>query len=116
MLTGIVSVIYPSNNLATDKTFWQTALGLEPYFDQPFYVGFQVGGQELGLDPDAANEGLTHPVTYWQTTDITADLTALTAAGATQNGETRDVGQGVLLTTMRDTAGNVFGLLQRPAG
>jgi predicted enzyme related to lactoylglutathione lyase len=115
MLTGIASVIHPSNDLPADKAFWQTALGTEPYFDQPFYVGFHVGDQELGLDPHAAAEGLPYPAVYWHTTDISTAITQLTQAGATPNGEIRDVGQGVLLATLHDTAGNLFGVLQRPA-
>ncbi len=115
MLTSIASVIHPSNDLAADTAFWRIALGTEPYFDQPFYVGFRVGDQELGLDPHAAAEGLPYPVAYWHTTDINTTITKLTRAGATPNGGVRDVGEGVLLATLHDTAGNLFGLLQRPA-
>ncbi|MCI0159423.1 glyoxalase [Leifsonia shinshuensis] len=114
MLTGIASVIHPSTDLATDTAFWQAALGIEPYFDQPFYVGFQIDGQEFGLDPDAAGEGLSYPVVYWHTTDIAATIVSLSAAGARINGQPRDVGQGVMLATLRDASGNLFGLLQRP--
>lgn len=48
-LLGLRTLIYPSNDLETDKTWWAQALGFQPYFDQSFYVGFDVGGYELGL-------------------------------------------------------------------
>lgn len=116
MLTGLASVIYPSNDLEADKAFWCAALGVAPYFDQPFYVGFTVDGRELGLDPNAAEEGLTYPVAHWAAEDLSGARDALQASGATLNGDIRDIGQGVLMATMRDRAGNIFGLIQRPTG
>jgi len=93
--------------------FWQAALGLVPYFDEPFYVGFNVDGCELGLDPNAATEGLHYPVTYWTTTDIYAAHVAMLAAGAISHRDITSVGDGVLVATMKDISGNLFGLLQR---
>lgn len=114
MLSGPGSLIFPSNDLDADKAFWTTALGVEPYFDEPFYVGFTVDGREVGLDPHAAAEGLSYPVSYWTTTDIQATRGALIARGAFAHTDVKDVGQGVLLATLRDRTGNVFGLIQRP--
>ena len=113
MFNGIASVIFPTSNLEVDKTFWQAALGVTPYFDEPFYVGFNVDGCELGLDPNAADEELTYPVTYWTTTDIHASHAALLAAGAITHRDIKSVGDGVLVVTMKDISGNLFGLLQR---
>lgn len=113
MLNGIASVIFPTSNLEVDKTFWQAALGVTPYFDEAFYVGFKVDGCELGLDPNAADEGLAYPVTYWSTTNIHASHTALLAAGAIAHRDITSVGDGVLVATMKDISGNLFGLLQR---
>ena len=113
MFNGIASVIFPTSNLEVDKAFWQAALGVAPYFDQPFYVGFTVDGCELGLDPNAAEDGLTYPISYWTTTDIHASLTALLAAGALVHRDIKSVGDGVLVVTMKDMSGNIFGLLQR---
>ena len=113
MFNGIASVIFPTSNLEVDKAFWQAALGVAPYFDQPFYVGFTVDGCELGLDPNAAEDGLTYPISYWTTSDIHASLTALLAAGALLHRDIKSVGDGVLVVTMKDMSGNIFGLLQR---
>ena len=48
-LLGLRTLIYPSDNLEADKKWWSQLLGFDPYFDQPFYVGFDVGGYELAL-------------------------------------------------------------------
>lgn len=112
MLTNIASLIHPTEDLARDREFWRTALGVEPYFDQPFYVGFRVGEAELGLDPDAASEGLTQPVTYWEVADITAALALLEAAGATAPSGIRDL-YGLRMATITDRSGRVMGVLQR---
>lgn len=113
MLTGIASVIFPTNDLEFDKAFWATALDAQPYFDQPFYVGFKIDGRELGLDPNASDEGLHGPVSYWATEDLHVTCDALLAAGASSFGDVRDIGDGVLLVALKDPSGNVFGLLQR---
>jgi len=52
-LEGLRTVIYPASDLDAAKEWWTTTLGIEPYFDQPFYVGFNVAGYELALLPDA---------------------------------------------------------------
>ena len=113
MFNGIASVIFPASNLEVDRAYWQAALGIAPYFDQPFYVGFTVDGCELGLDPNAAEDGLSYPISYWTTTDIHASRTALLAAGALLHRDIKSVGDGALVVTMKDMSGNIFGLLQR---
>jgi hypothetical protein len=65
MFQGLRSVIYPTTNLVADKTWWIDLLGIEPYFDEEFYVGFNVGGYELGLDPNASTEGDATSTVYW---------------------------------------------------
>ena len=70
MFLGLRTVIYPAPDLAASKAWFRQVLGAEPYFDQPFYVGFQVAGYELGLDPHA--EVSTGPISYWGVAD--ADL------------------------------------------
>ena len=62
-LLGLRTLIYPSKNLKEDREWWEKTLGIEPYFDEPFYVGFNVGGYELGLDPNSKVED--GPRTYF---------------------------------------------------
>ena len=52
MFLGLRTVVYKVSDLGRAKAWYTKVLGIEPYFDEPFYVGFNVGGYELGLDPD----------------------------------------------------------------
>ena len=70
MTSGLSTVIYPVKDLARAKALYAALLG-EPAMDAPYYVGFQVGDQQLGLDPHGHDQGLTGPVGYWTVDDIT---------------------------------------------
>lgn len=82
---------------------------MEPYADQPYYVGFRLGDQEIGLDPNGHKTGMT---TYYHVDDIRKALQSLIDAGATVLDEIRDVGGGRLIATVKDADGNTVGLLQ----
>ena len=114
MLEGLRSIIYPSKDLVSDKAFWTKALGIPPYFDQDFYVGFNVGGYELGLDPNGGSEENTGPVTYWGCSDIAATAQDLAGKGITQQDEIHNVGEDILMATFLDDAGFTFGIIQNP--
>ena len=66
MFQGLRTVIYNVDNLEKAKAWYTEVLGTKPYFDQPFYVGFNIGGFELGLDPDMSgvSKGI-NAVAYW---------------------------------------------------
>jgi len=102
----------PLRDLAKAKAVYRELLGLEPYADEPYYVGFRVGDQELGLDPNGHGKGMTGPVGYWNVDDITSTLKALLEAGAEAQQEITDVGGGKLIATVKDADGNVIGLVQ----
>ena len=87
-------------------------LDAAPQTDGPFYVGFDVAGQHIGLVPGGGPQGMTTPVTYWHVSDIKAKLAEVTAAGATVREDAHDVGGGRLVATFADADGNVLGLLQ----
>lgn len=114
MFEGVRSVIFPTADLAASTAFWSTVLGTAPYFEEPFYVGFHVGRDELGLDPDALVEGMPGPVAYWKVADVETARTALVAAGATQVTGIRDVGGGIRLTTVAVPEGHLVGLIEQP--
>ena len=82
MNQGIRTVIYPVKDLAQAKTLYRTLLGVEPYGDEAYYVGFRVGDQEIGLDPHGHPQGTTGPVGYFHVSDIRQSLQALVDAGA----------------------------------
>jgi predicted enzyme related to lactoylglutathione lyase len=114
MFTGLKSVVYPSADLEANTKFWETMTGVKPYFAESYYVGFKVGEIELGLDPNAAKEGLTYPVSYWHVKEVKAAVSEIVAGSATINGEPRDVGGGMMMATFKDPSGNIFGIIDEP--
>jgi predicted enzyme related to lactoylglutathione lyase len=112
MLLGLRTIVYPASDLDAAKAFFTELTGEPPYFDQPFYVGYSVGGNELGLDPHAdADAG---PVTYWGVEDVDAALARLRALGATEHDAVRDVGEGIRLASVRGPGGVVVGVIENP--
>lgn len=113
---GLRTVIYPAPHLDAAKDWYSRALGIEPYFDQPFYVGFNVGGYELGLDPNAPSAPVEEGghMAYWGVNDIDAALQHLLATGASPHGPVQDVGDGIQVATVRDPFGNLLGLIENP--
>jgi predicted enzyme related to lactoylglutathione lyase len=116
MLLGLRTVIYKAPDLARAKTWYSTVFGIRPYFDQPFYVGFNVGGYELGLDPDmtGAKPGAGGSVAYWGVANLDAALAEATKAGATTVSPAQDVGEGIRVGSVADPFGNVIGLIENP--
>jgi predicted enzyme related to lactoylglutathione lyase len=111
-LLGLRTVIYPARDLSAAKAWWTALLGQEPYFDQPFYVGFEVGGYELGLLPDAeADDGA---LTYWGVEDCAAALATALAAGATEHTPVSEVGDGIVTAAVRTPDGSILGLITNP--
>ncbi|MFE9104479.1 VOC family protein [Actinomadura geliboluensis] len=109
---GIKTVLHPVSDLAKAKAVYAALLGTAPQTDSPYYVGFEVGRQHIGLVPDGGPQGMTSPVAYWHVPDIEAKIAALTAAGATVKEAPHDVGAGRLVATVTDPDGNVLGLIQ----
>ncbi|MGH7629230.1 MAG: VOC family protein [Gemmatimonadales bacterium] len=114
MNQGIRTFIYPVKDIARAKTLYSTLLGVEPYVDEAYYVGFRVGDQEIGLDPNGHNQGMTGPVGYWHVDDIKKSLQLLLDAGAHAQQEVKDVGGGKLIASVKDADSNAIGLVQSP--
>lgn len=110
--TGLRTIVYPATDLAASRAVLTSLLGAQPHTDQPYYVGWNVAGQEVALDPHGAAKGLAGPVPYWHVDDIAARVAALVAAGAKVLQEPTDVGGGKLTATLADPDGNVIGLVQ----
>ncbi len=111
MLLGLRTAIYRTPDLAAGKLWYTKALGFGPYFDQPFYVGFNVGGYELGLLPDATQSTVG---VYWGVRDIAAAYARLLELGAEPRTEITDVGEGIRAADVLDPFGNVFGIIENP--
>jgi predicted enzyme related to lactoylglutathione lyase len=111
MNQGINTIVYPVKDIARAKALFRELVGVEPYADAPYYVGFKVGNQDIGLDPHGHQEGMT---AYYHVDDIQKSLKHLLDGGAKTLQEIRDVGRGRLIASVKDTDGNVIGLLQDP--
>ncbi|MFF0306890.1 VOC family protein [Streptosporangium sp. NPDC004379] len=109
---AIKTVLHPVSDLAKAKAVYSALLGVAPQTDSPYYVGFEAGGQHIGLVPGGGPQGMTSPVAYWHVPDIEAKLAEVIAAGAIVKEAAHDVGGGRLVATVTDPDGNVLGLLQ----
>ena len=109
---GIKTVLHPVSDLEKAKAVYAALLGVAPQADAPYYVGFDVAGQHIGLVPGAGAQGMSSPVGYWHVPDIEAKLAEVTAAGATVKEAPHNVGGSRLVATFTDPDGNVLGLLQ----
>jgi predicted enzyme related to lactoylglutathione lyase len=109
MFLGLRTVVYHAPDLAKAKA-WYTAA-----FDEPFYVGFEVAGYELGLDPDVTNVNVgNNAVAYWGVSDIDRAYAHLLDRGAEPRQSVRDVGGDIKVATIADPFGNIIGLIQNP--
>ena len=116
MFLGLRTAIYQVSDIAKARDWYSSILGFAPYFDQPFYVGFNVAGYELGLQTSEAEtvnkaEGV---VAYWGVDDAAVALKHLLEKGATLHEEVQDVGGDINVATVRDPFGNVFGVIENP--
>ena len=116
MVKGLATAIYHVTDLDKAKAWYAKAFNQRPYFDQPFYVGFNIGGYELGLNPDqsVAQAGRGGSVAYWRVAAIDAALQHFVNMGATLVTPAEDVGEGIKVATVADPFGNLIGLIENP--
>jgi predicted enzyme related to lactoylglutathione lyase len=113
---GLRTVVYHVNDLARARAWYQDVLGIAPYFDQPFYVGFNVGGYEFGLHPPSTQRpsGAGGAIAYWGVRDVEATFRRLVERGATAVEAVQDVGEGIQVASVTDPFGNLLGLIHNP--
>ena len=109
---GIKTVLHPVSDVAAAKAVYTALLGVEPSADAPYYVGYDLAGQHIGLVPGGGPQGMTSPIAYWHVSDIEAKLAEVVAAGASVQESPHDVGGGRLVAAFTDPDGNVLGLVQ----
>jgi predicted enzyme related to lactoylglutathione lyase len=116
MVQGLATVIYHVPDLERAKAWYTKAFDKRPYFDQPFYVGFNIGGFELGLDPnpESSAPGRGGVVAYWRVPAIESAVEHFVAAGAAIVSAVQDVGGGIKVATVADPFGNSIGLIENP--
>ena len=113
MLKGLRTAIYPVADLAAAKAWYVSVMGHAPYFDEPFYVGFSVGGFELGLVPDGVS-GVSGAQVLWGVDDIEVAYERLLELGATSLEPVTAVGGDIKVAAVRDPFGNRLGLIENP--
>lgn len=113
MIKGLRTVIYPAPDLQAARTWYEKVLERAPYFDQPFYVGFSVGGFELGLVPDA-QPGVAGAQALWGVADAAEAYKKLIELGATSLEAVTEVGEGIRVAAVQDPFGNRFGIIENP--
>jgi predicted enzyme related to lactoylglutathione lyase len=109
---GIKTVLHPVSDLEKAKPVYAALLGAAPSADSAYYVGFDTGGQHIGLVPKGGPQDMASPVAYWHVPDIEAKLAEVTAAGGALKDAPRNVGGGRLVASFTDPDGNVLGLIQ----
>lgn len=106
--------MFPVSNLKNATKLYRTLLGIDPYVEQDYYVGFRLGELEVGLDPQGHQRGSTGALAYWSVDDAAASLQALIDAGAEKVQDATDVGYGKIIAIAKDADGSMIGLLQAP--
>lgn len=114
-MLGLRTIIYKVDNLQIAKEWYTHAFKVNPYFDEPFYVGFNIGGYELGLIPDSVQgEKGDNVIAYWGVDDIQKDYKRLIEHGATEHEKPNNVGGDIIVASLGDPWGNVIGLIYNP--
>ena len=113
MILGLRTAIYPAPDLPAAKAWYEQVLGRKPYFDEPFYVGFAVGGFELGLVPDG-EPGTSGAQPLWGVANAESEMARLLELGATLLDPVTDVGGGIRVAAVKDPSGNRFGIIENP--
>ena len=113
---GLRTACYIVSDLEKAKAWYSDVLGFGPYFDEPFYVGFNVGGYELGLMPaeEINQPGPGGALIYWGVPEMEAAFQHLKEKGAREREAAQDVGSGIKVATFFDPFGNIFGIIENP--
>ena len=116
MLLGLRTVIFKVTDLAQAKRWYKEVFGIIPYFDEPYYVGYNVGGYELGLDPSGEGQrpGPGGSVAYWGVADLAESFVRLNEHKVKVVAPLQDVGEGIRVATISDPFGNLIGLIENP--
>jgi predicted enzyme related to lactoylglutathione lyase len=115
-ILGLRTVIYKVSDINAAKAWYARAFNAKPYFDQPFYVGFNIGGYELGLDTEESSpkHKAESVLTYWGVDDIELAYKNFHSNGAANHEEPRTVGEGIMVASVKDPWGNIIGLIYNP--
>lgn len=115
-ILGLRTCIYKVTELEKAKAWYTHAFQSPPYFDEPFYVGFNIGGFELGLQPNETtpDQKSENVLTYWGLEDIEKEFQRFLELGATTHEKPTNVGGELMVATVKDPWGNIIGLIYNP--
>lgn len=116
-ILGLRTTIYKVTEVDAAKEWYTKTFETPPYFDEPFYVGFDIAGYELGLQPEEETEATNKTAnveTYWGVADVVTEFDRFISLGATAHEEPQEVGGGIIVATVKDPWGNVIGLIHNP--
>lgn len=115
-ILGLRTVVYKVDNLLQAKDWYSKAFGIQPYFDEPFYVGFNIGGYELGLLPEDQGDApkAEGVIAYWGVNDINEVYTSMLNLGAKEHEKPNNVGGELMVASVYDPWGNIIGLIYNP--
>ncbi len=114
MFLGLRTAVYYVDDIEKAKRWYSTVLDQPPYFDEAFYVGFKVGGFELGLHPDEGRKKGEGHSAYWGVNNAESALKRLLELGATEHQSVQEVGGGIKVASVKDPFGNVLGIIENP--
>ena len=115
-ILGLRTTIYKVADIQAAKKWYAKVFQTQPYFDEPYYVGFNIGGYELGLQPEgkAVDDKPDSVVAYWGVADVQKTVKDFLASGATEHEKPQDVGEGIIVASVKDPWKNVIGLIYNP--
>ena len=112
---GLRTAIYMVDDMEKAKEWYSDIFQTQPYFDEPFYIGFNIGGYELGLHPPKETGKKVDSVTaYWGVENIGTTMEWCKSKGAEEYEKITDVGGGIKVGSIKDPWGNVVGIIENP--
>lgn len=114
-MQGLRTAIYKVPDLLAAKDWYEKVFQIKPYFDEPFYVGFNIKGYELGLMPDENHAAKADNVlTYWGVDKIETEFERILSLGGTVHEKPTNVGGEIVVATLFDPWKNIIGLIYNP--
>lgn len=113
---GLRTTIYKVGDIGAAKEWYAKAFQVESYFDDPIYVGFNIGGYELGLMEDdlAPADKSSNVLSYWGVENIEQAVEGFISVGATEDAKPMNVGGDIMVASVKDPWGNIIGLIYNP--
>lgn len=113
-ILGLRTTIYKVSDLAAAKVWYTRAFNVQPYFDEPFHIGFNISGYELGLQPSDTATNAENVLTYWGVHNVQTEFDRFLSLGATAHEAPQNVGGEIVVASVKDLWGNVIGLIYNP--